>query len=200
MERKRLNAFKVLAVLITVLFLYACGGNADYSPKPRGFFRIVYPEKTYQPYTDGCPFTFDYPKYTFFEPDKSRNAQPCWINMQFPQFNATLHLTYQPITSKKEFNELTEDAHKLSFKHTVKATGINTATIYYPDRNVYGIYYSIDGNTASSAQFYLTDSTRHYLRGALYFNSEPRLDSIQPVLTFIKKDVDVLIKTLKWKN
>jgi hypothetical protein len=47
--------------------------------------------------------------------------------------------------------------------------------------------------------FTVTDSTRHYLRGALYFNSEPRLDSIQPVLTFLKKDVDVLIKTLKWK-
>lgn len=200
MELKRLAAVKVLAVLFAVLFITACGGNQDYSPKPRGYFRIVFPEKAYQSYNEGCPFTFDYPKYSHFEADKSKNAQPCWINLQYPQFNATLHLTYQPVQSKKEFNELIEDAHKLSFKHTVKATGIDEGVIAYPDRKVYGIYYTIDGNAASSAQFYLTDSTKHYLRGALYFNSEPRLDSIQPVLTYLKKDVDVMIKTLKWKN
>jgi gliding motility-associated lipoprotein GldD len=200
MELKRIISVKVLAVLITVLFITACGGNQDYAPKPRGFYRIAFPEKAYQPYTEGCPFTFEYPKYAHFEPDRSPKAKPCWVNLQYPQFNATLHLTYEPISSKKEFNELIEDAHKLSFKHTVKATSIDEGIIAYPNRNIYGIYYTIDGNAASSAQFYLTDSTHHYLRGALYFNSEPRLDSIQPVLTFLKKDVDVLIKTLRWKN
>lgn len=200
MELKTKTPVRYFVLLIVVLFLAACGGNADYSPKPRGYYRIVYPAKQYQPYTEGCPFTFDYPKYSKVEPDKSRGAKPCWQNIQFPQFNATLHLSYEFITSKKEFNELIEDAHKLSFKHSVKATAIDEGVIAYPDRKVYGIYYTIDGNAASSAQFYLTDSTRHYLRGALYFNSEPRLDSIQPVLNFIKKDVDLMIKSFRWKN
>lgn len=199
MDLKRKAPVRYPVLIIIVLFMAACGGNADYSPKPRGFFRVVFPKKEYQDYTEGCPFTFEYPKYGKIEQDKSAGARPCWQNIQFPQFNATLHLSYQPITSKKEFNELIEDAHKLSFKHTVKATSIDEGIIRYPNRNVYGIYYTIDGNAASSAQFYLTDSTRHYLRGALYFNSEPRLDSIQPVLNFIKKDVDVMIKTFKWK-
>ena len=119
--------------------------------------------------------------------------------MQFPQFKGTLHLSYESITSKKVFDELIEDAHTFAFKHTVKATSIDQGTIRYPDRKVYGIYYTIDGNAASSVQFFLTDSTRNYLRGALYFNTEPRLDSIQPVLTFVKQDVNVLIKTLRWK-
>lgn len=190
---------KLLVVMLAVaLFAAACGGN-DFSPKPRGYFRIEFPKKEYQAYNEGCPFTFDYPKYGRIEPDKSPGAKPCWQNIQFPQFNATLHLSYQPVTSKQEFNQLVEDAHKLSFKHTVKATSIDEGVIHYADRKVYGIYYTIDGNAASSAQFFLTDSTKHYLRGALYFNSEPRLDSIQPVLTFIKKDVDVLIKSLKWR-
>jgi len=182
------------------VFMVACNGNHDYSPKPRGYFRIIFPQKAYQEYNASCPFTFMYPKYAVIEPDKSPEAKPCWINMQFPQFNGTLHLSYEPVTSRKTFDELTEDAHKLAFKHTVKATSIDEGTIYYPDRKIYGIYYTIAGNAASSAQFFLTDSTHHYLRGALYFNSEPRLDSIQPVLNFVKKDMDVLIKTIKWKQ
>jgi gliding motility-associated lipoprotein GldD len=200
LEHKRLTALKYFALFILVLLVAACGGTPDYSPKPRGYFRIVYPKKEYQAYTEGCPFTFDYPKYGRIEQDKSREAKPCWQNIQFGQFNATLHLSYQPVTSKKEFDELVEDAHKLSFKHTVKATSIDEGIIAYPEKKVYGVYYTIDGNAASSAQFFLTDSTRHYLRGALYFNSEPRLDSIQPVLNFLKKDVDVMIKTFKWKQ
>ena len=191
---------RYFALILFVLLFAACGGSADFSPKPRGYFRIQFPKKEYQQYSEGCPFTFEYPKYAKIEADKSANAKPCFQNIQFPQFNATLHLSYDDIKSKKEFDELVEDAHKLSFKHTVKATSIDEGVIAYADRKVYGIYYTIDGNAASSAQFFLTDSTKHYLRGALYFNSEPRLDSIQPVLNFIKRDVDVMIKTFKLKN
>jgi gliding motility-associated lipoprotein GldD len=200
MEYKRNDLAVLLLLLIPVLFIAACGSEPDYSPKPRGYFRINFPKKEYQQYTEGCPFTFEYPKYSHIEPDRSANARPCFQNIQFPQFNATLHLSYDAIRSKQEFNQLVEDAHKLSFKHTVKATSIDEGVISYPNRNVYGIYYTIAGNAASSAQFFLTDSTRHYLRGALYFNSEPRLDSIQPVLKFIKQDVDVMIKSFKWKE
>ena len=189
----------ILVLLLFGLLLNACNGNRDYAPKPRGYFRIVFPQKAYQKYENGCPFTYEYPKYADIEPDRSHNAKPCWQNIQFTQFNATLHLSYEHIDSKKKFNELIEDAHKLSFKHTVKATGIDQGVISYPDRKIYGIYYTIDGNAASSIQFYLTDSTKNYIRGALYFNTEPRLDSIQPVLTFIRKDVNILVKTFKWK-
>jgi gliding motility-associated lipoprotein GldD len=182
-----------------LMLFAACGGNHDYSPKPRGYFRIAFPKKEYRDYSAGCPYTFSYPKYAFIEPDKTKGAKPCWVNMQFPQFGATLHMSYQPVTSKKVFNELVEDARTFAFKHTVKATSIDEGVISYADRKVYGIYYTIDGNAASSAQFFLTDSSKNYLRGALYFNTEPRLDSIQPVLNFIKKDMEVMIKSFKWK-
>ena len=200
MDLETKASMKQIAFVSTILlFFAACNSNRDYSPKPRGYFRIVLPKKDYQPYAAGCPFTFEYPKYAFIEPDRKPDAKPCWLNMQFPQFNGTLHLSYEHIQSKKEFNELVEDAHKLSFKHTVKATSIDEGVISYPDRKVYGIYYTIDGNAASSVQFYLTDSTKNYIRGALYFNTEPKLDSIQPVLTFVKQDVNVMIKTFRWK-
>ena len=192
-------------ILVIVLFITACSGEGDYAPKPRGYYRINFPQRSYQQYISNNPFTFDYPKYATMERDslsrstgKLINMQTL-LNMQFPQFNATLHLSYETIPNKKIFDELVEDAHKFAFKHTVKATSIDEAVIRYPERMVYGIYYTIDGNAASSVQFYLTDSVKNYLRGALYFNSEPRLDSIQPVLNFVKQDVDRMIKSFKWK-
>ena len=178
--------------------MFSC--NYDYTPKPRGYFRITFPDKKYQTYSDHCPYTFDYPTYATITPDRSSMAKPCWINVVYPQFGGKIHLSYQAISSKKVFNELIEDARTFAFKHTVKATAIDESFISYPDKKVYGILYAIDGNAASSMQFFLTDSIRNYVRGALYFNERPRLDSIQPVLDFIKKDIDRMIRSFKWKD
>ncbi|MDB4924891.1 gliding motility lipoprotein GldD [Mucilaginibacter sp.] len=206
MEREGEASMRIFAVIIfAILFLAACGGNHDYSPKPRGYYRIVLPKKEYREYVSDYPFTFLYPKYANMElAPKGRlpgsiQKMEYLLNMQFPQFNGTLHLSYEPLTSKKEFNELVEDARKLAFKNTVKSSGIDQGNIRFPDHKVYGIYYTIDGNAASSVQFFLTDSVKNYLRGALYFNTEPRLDSIQPVLNFVKQDINVMIKSFRWK-
>lgn len=193
MKRNLLIGFFVSYALIS-----ACGN--DYSPKPRGYFKIALPEKKYQSYTSNCPFSFEFPLYANVLPDNNRNAKPCWIDVFYPQFNGRVHLSYQTFNDKKQFDALVEDARTFAFKHTVKATAIDEALISYPKKKVYGIFYSIDGNTASSVQFYLTDSTKNYLRGALYFNEQPRLDSIQPVLDFLKKDIDHMIKTFKWQK
>ena len=182
---------------ILILLISACVN--DYTPKPRGYFRISLPQKEYQSYNNTCPYSFEYPKYAKIMPDSAPGAKPCWIDVTFPQFNGRIHLSYQNISSIKEFNSLVEEARTFAFKHTIKATSIDEGIISYPDKKVYGILYAIDGNTASSMQFYLTDSTRHYLRGALYFREKPRLDSIQPVLDFLKKDVDVLIRSFRWQ-
>jgi len=208
MDIQRKTSVRLFAVLLTATaFLFGgCSGTPDYSPKPRGYFRIVYPKKEYQQYISDYPFTFLYPKYAVMEKDNKQNFVKHLINMQdllnmqFPQFNGTLHISYETITSKEVFNRLTEDARKFAFKHTIKATGIDQGIINFPDRKVYGIYYTIDGNAASSAQFYLTDSVHNYFRGALYFNSQPRLDSIQPVLDFVKKDMAVMIESFRWKK
>ena len=206
MELKRKASMKKIFGLIAIIaVLTSCGGNSDYTPKPRGYFRIYYPKKEYRTFDTIYPFTFVYPKHAYVEKDLHPQASEkilnmkYLLNMQFPQFNGTLHLSYETITSKKVFNELTEDARTFAFKHTVKATSIDQGVIRNPTRKIYGIYYTIEGNAASSLQFYITDSTKNYLRGALYFNTVPRLDSIQPVLNFVRKDVDTLIKSFKWK-
>jgi gliding motility-associated lipoprotein GldD len=207
LELKGETSMRVAAILlVAILFFAACGGEPDYSPKPRGYYRVEFPKREYREYVSNYPFSFVYPTYAVMELDKTpmNNAKltnmQTLLNMQFKQFNGTLHLSYETISSKKVFDQLVEDAHKFAFKHTVKATSIDEGIISYPDRKVYGIYYTIDGNAASSVQFYLTDSTKNYMRGALYFNSEPRLDSIQPVLDFVKKDVDMMIRSFRWKR
>jgi gliding motility-associated lipoprotein GldD len=94
---------------------------------------------------------------------------------------------------------LIEDSRRLVFKHTVKADGISESRIDHPDAKVHGLYYDIEGNAASSVQFFVTDSTEHFLRGALYFYASPQIDSIKPVLDFVKKDIAVMLETFKWR-
>ncbi|HVV54343.1 MAG TPA: hypothetical protein VHC47_03405 [Mucilaginibacter sp.] len=202
--KKWIKRAALLAVIASVVV--ACSHDHDYSPKPRGFFRIYYPKKEYRLFDSIYPFTFIYPKYAYIEkdmhplPDEKLLNMKYLFNMQFPQFNGTLHLSYESITSKQVFDELIEDARTFAFKHTVKATAIDQGIIRNPEHKIYGIYYTIDGNAASSLQFFVTDSVKNYLRGALYFNTVPRLDSIQPVLNFVKKDIDTMIKTFRWKG
>lgn len=187
-------------LVILVLMLAACSGESTNTPKPKGYFRIKFPEKRYQTYNANCPFTFEYPTYAKMVVDTDKNTQPCWNNLNFPQFNGQLHLTYHGVFSAESYNKMTELARELAMKHTVKASAIDQKLINYPDRKVYGVYYAIEGNTASSVQFFLTDSAKHYFRGALYFNERPQYDSIQPVVKFIKQDIDKLIETFRWKN
>ncbi|UKJ08147.1 gliding motility lipoprotein GldD [Solitalea lacus] len=197
---KLASRLTVLGILGIFLFLNACQQSAS-TPKPRGYHRIDFPKKAYVHYDGGCSYSFDIPVYANVTPDVSAEARPCWININYPQFNGKLHITYHDFDNdQKRFNQLTEYSRELVFKHTIKATSIDESIIKDNKRRVYGTYYTIGGNTASSLQLYLTDSTKHFLRAALYFRSEPKLDSIQPVLDFIKKDIDVMLKTFKWKN
>jgi gliding motility-associated lipoprotein GldD len=187
------------AIIVICLFFFACQDNS-YTPKPKGYFRINFPEKKYLKLNNTAPFSFQYPAYAKLEKDNRDLNEKYWYNLHFSQFNGYLHLTYYDVGSKNKFNKLVEDARSLAFKHTVKASAIDQKLIHYPDRKVYGVYYAIEGNTASWVQFFLTDSVKHYFRGALYFNERPQYDSIEPVVKFIKKDIDHLIETFNWKN
>jgi gliding motility-associated lipoprotein GldD len=192
--------FRFFCLILSIALLLACDGEKVSTPKPKGYFRINFPKKQYQVFNDGCAYSFSYPTYAKLSTDTDKNAQPCWKNLEFPQFNGVLHITYYDVFSPKTYNEMTENARTLAMKHTIKADAIDQRLINFPDKKVYGIYYSIEGNTASSVQFFLTDSVNHYLRGALYFNERPQYDSIQPVVKFIKKDIDQLIETFQWKK
>ncbi|MCY4780937.1 gliding motility lipoprotein GldD [Sphingobacterium sp. UT-1RO-CII-1] len=192
-----MKLYKILVFLLLISFT-ACN-NADFSPKPRGFYRISFPEKTYLSIKEDLPYSFEIPSYATLNIDSSEGTNRYWKNLDFPTFNATLHISYFPISSKANLNQLTEDARTFAFKHSAKASAIDQITINKTHKNVYGLTYLIKGNTASNLQFFLTDSTNKYLRAALYFNEKPNLDSIQPVLDFLRRDIDHIVDTFEWK-
>lgn len=191
------TSFAFLVVILGTII--SCTNPSDYSPKPRGFFRISFPEKTYQEAKTGCPFTMDIPSYSVLRDDLTAGAQPCWKNLDFPDYNARLHISYFKISPQAPFSALTEDARTFAFKHTAKASAIDQRRISRPEDAVYGLTYYIKGNTASNLQFFVSDSTKHYLRAALYFNEKPNMDSIAPVLEFIQADVERMVHTITWK-
>ena len=196
---------QIIKFLVSILFaiiLFAC--NSDYTiGKKRGYFRIDFPEKTYQKFDEpGYPYSFEYPSYasiikdtTFFE---VKPENPWWINIDFPRFAARVHVSYKEI-GKNNFDSLVNDAFQMSYKqHTYKASAIEPQEIITPN-NVHGMYFTLSGNTATANQFFLTDSVKHFLRGALYFSAIPNEDSISVVNDFLKKDLWHLINTFKWK-
>jgi gliding motility-associated lipoprotein GldD len=186
-------------LFIAVIFILAACSQPATVPKPVGYPRIEFPQHSYQPYTGNCPFTFRYPQYAEVVPDTAKGAEPCWFNIYYPQFNARFHMSYKKVVSPANFHDLTEDARTFAYKHTVKAEDIYDSVFHFKDRPVSGIVYEIAGNTASSLQFYATDSSAHFLRGALYFYSHPNKDSIAPMVDFIKVDMDTLLHSLQWK-
>ncbi|MDI3528058.1 MAG: hypothetical protein PWR03_2242 [Tenuifilum sp.] len=189
------NLKSLLISSLLVFLLVSCADEPV--PKPRGYFRLTFPEKQYRLLDTIYPFTFEYPVYGTIIKERNRDGEGEWISIAFPKYKAKIHLSYKDISNN--LNQLTEDARSLAYKHTYKADAIDEMVFDNPEKNVYGILYDIRGNSASSIQFYLTDSSRHYIRGALYFRCEPNKDSLAPAVDFFTKDVIYLIETLRWK-
>jgi len=177
-----------------VSFLSGCKEN--YTPKPRGYFRIDFPNKSYQIFKNSYPYSFEYPVYSQIVPDKEALAEPYWVDVSIPENKAKFHLSYKLV--KGNLSKLIEDSRELAYKHSIKAISIDERTFINPAKKVYGTVYNIKGNAASPMQFYLTDSTTHFLRGSFYISEIPNYDSLLPVINFLESDLIHLIETFNW--
>jgi gliding motility-associated lipoprotein GldD len=189
---------------LSCLFVVVACEETVYSPKPRGYPKVVYPAKVYQQFDENyCHFTFEYPQYAKIVQDTQffgeKPSNDCWFDLAIPQYNASLHCCYYPITKEKGLEKLNLDAFELAGKHTIKADYIDNIKVQQSG-NVNGFIFDIQGAVASPYQFYLTDSSKHYFRGSLYFKTHTNADSLAPVLDFVKKDITHLIETFKWNK
>lgn len=180
--------------------LFSC--NSAYTPRPRGYFKIPFPPHQYQVFdTPGYPYSFEYPVYAHILRDTSffevKPENPYWINIDFPAFNARIYISYKDI-GKNSFEKLKNDAYKMTFKHTYKATSIDDSLMRTPN-GVSGIFFNVGGNAATAKQFFVTDSSKHFLRGALYFDATPNEDSLGIVNRYLQEDMKHLINTFHWK-
>ena len=198
MKIMRVTGFMI--VVFSLLFLISC--NSSYTPKPKGYFRIEFPEKKYQLFDQpGYPYTFEYPVYanivkdTVFFGEATEN--PWWININFPSFNGRIYVSYKSI-GKNSIDKLLNDAFNLTNKHTSKAYSIDESRIETPNQ-IHGMLFNVGGNVATANQFFLTDSAKHFLRGALYFDATPNEDSLGIVNLFLQEDMKHMINTFHWR-
>ncbi|MDX8341042.1 gliding motility lipoprotein GldD [Draconibacterium sp. IB214405] len=185
-------------ILLLLLFVFGCKEN--YTPKPRGYYRIDFPEKSYTALDHSFPYNFEIPEYAQIEKDNRNPDKPYWINVAVPANKVEIHISYYDIDSDQLLFELMEETRTLAYKHSVKADAIDERLFLNPQQKVYGTIYAIEGNAASPMQFFLTDSTRHFLRGAFYIREVPDIDSLSPVINFIEPDIIHLIETTSWNN
>ncbi|MCE3229278.1 MAG: gldD [Bacteroidetes bacterium] len=184
-------------IICPVISFFSCDEeDIVYSPKPRGYCRIDFPAKIYHPFDSACPYKFEIPEYSKIT--KPQGSEACWYNINYPRFNANIHLSYKPVNN--DLARHIENSHYFASKHQVKASGVEETVIVRDSAKVYGLLFDISGNAASNLQFYLTDSTHHFLRGSLYFNSVPNIDSLKIVIDFIRQDMLHLIQTTEWKK
>lgn len=186
---------KVILCLLLCLFILI-GCKQRYVPKPRGYYRISIPDTSYQafPYPN-YPYSFDLSSNAVAKP---LNEEPYWMDIVYPDFDVRIHCSYKTIEGN--LRELSDDAQSFVYKHAGMADAIPEQGFENPEKQVYGVLYALEGNTASPYQFYLTDSLHHFFRGAVYFNCVPQQDSLSPVVNYLEKDVRRIVESFSWQR
>ncbi len=184
--------------------IWSCSGGEATLPKPRLYPKITYPERGYTGYdSPDCPFTLEYPTYGDIERDDyfedKDPVHPCWFDILLGSINASIHCSYIPIDDRKHFDELVGDAFRMVTEHNVKADARRDSLFTNP-YGVDGLLFSINGDVATPIQFFVTDSTQHFMRGSLYFDDKVNADSIAPLLSFVRTDIDHILESFRWRE
>ncbi|AWK04171.1 gliding motility lipoprotein GldD [Flavobacterium crocinum] len=183
---------RILSVTAILLSLTVISCKNDVLPKPASFLRLDYPEAKYVNFENSCPFAFQMNEDAIIKGEKE-----CSFAITYPKMKATIYLTYKPVNGN--IDKLLRDAQKLTYEHVIKADDILEQPYINQQKKVYGMFYQVDGNAATNSQFYVTDSTKHFLIGSMYFYAKPNFDSIMPAASYVKNDMQRLMETLKWK-
>ncbi|MFN4027340.1 MULTISPECIES: gliding motility lipoprotein GldD [Flavobacterium] len=182
---------KVIGFLTVLLLLAFTGCKNEVLPKPAGQLRLDYEVAKYTSFNSSCPFTFE-----MNEKAKVNATQNCEFTINYPKMKATIYLTYKTVNN--DIDKLLRDAQKLTYEHVIKADDILEQPYINNDKKVYGMFYRVSGNAATNAQFYATDSIKHFVTGSVYFYAKPNFDSIMPAADYIRNDMQHLIESIQW--
>jgi gliding motility-associated lipoprotein GldD len=192
---KLLTAFGF--VLLSAVSFVSC--KKEFQPKPLGYNRLILPESAYRLSPDTLPYQFEYSTHAKFLNDTSWVSEKHWVEVYYPELKANIHITYKRIKNFDELKEYFNDAFVLTSKHQIKANAIDEIVIKTPSGKTATIA-ELDGEVPSQFQFTITDSTRHFLRGALYFFTKVNNDSLSPAIDYVKKDAMRLVNSIEWKQ
>lgn len=183
--------YKKLQLFLLISLCFAC--KEESLPKPKAYLDLTYPEKSYKPLFIKKPYTFLITDQAVIKKEPND-----WLKILYPKLKASIDITYFKVDNN--VRELIQESEKLVFEHTIKAEKISSKDFLNTEKKVFGTLYEISGNAASQIQFHLTDSSRNFMKGALYFYAKPNYDSVLPAVDYIKKDIIKLIETLEWKE
>jgi gliding motility-associated lipoprotein GldD len=186
--------------LLFLLAVFSVSCTKDYQPKPKGYNRLVLPKQEYQLSPDSLPYKFEYSKHARVLRDSSWMSERYWVEIYYPELKANVHITYKKLDSKDQFlKELLNDAYNLTSKQQIKASAIDEIIVVTPSGKT-AVIAEIAGEVPSQFQFTMTDSSKNFLRGALYFNMRVQNDSLAPAIDFMKQETLHFINTLEWKK
>lgn len=188
---------RFIPLAFLVLLCLACETN--WLPKPPGYNRIDLPKHEYNRLEEGYPYQFDFSTQSQVEADSFNLTEKDWINLNYKKLGAKVHLTYKRIDQNTDFQVLSNDAFNLTAKHQIKAYGIEEVVLLTPN-GYSAVVAELTGEVPTQFQFFVTDSTTHFLRGALYFNTALKNDSLAPVIEYIKIDLAHLINTVTFEK
>lgn len=197
-QKNRILNFEFLILNLALLFFVSCTKNT--TPKPYGYYRITPPDTAYIPFANyqspitNYPYSFALSTNAVVQP---RTDEPYWINLYYPALNATIHCSYKPV--QNNLRELTNDALEFVYRNASFASAIPESEYSHPEAHVYGVLFDLEGNTASSCQFFVTDSTRHFFRASVYCNCPPNADSLAPVYNYLRTDIIRMVESFEWK-
>ncbi|MFT5640517.1 MAG: gliding motility-associated lipoprotein GldD [Cyclobacteriaceae bacterium] len=185
-------------ILLGLFTLFSC--SQDYLPKPKGYNRILLPSQEYRLLPDTFPYQFEYSTSAKILKDSSWIAERYWIDIFYPDIDANVQITYKPINgSEQKAAELFNDSYQLTAKHNVKAYAIDENILELPNGDFASVV-ALEGEVPSQFQFHVSDSTQHFMRGALYFKTATQNDSLAPVIDYLKRDIIHLLTTLRWNH
>ncbi|WP_339607211.1 gliding motility lipoprotein GldD [uncultured Roseivirga sp.] len=193
------KSIQKLLLLSFVSFFGFSACEQSYLPKPKAYNRIDLPESEYQVLPDTFPYHFFYSKYAELSRDTFPKSGRYYINLFYPNYDAVIQITYKDLKKpENNMEELLTEAFNLTMEHNKKAYSIKESIISIQNQQVASIA-ELSGEVPSQFQFFTTDSTTHFFRGALYFNTANKNDSLRPIIDFIKKDAIEMLNTLEWK-
>ena len=191
--------FKIFGVVIALSFVFLASCQQEYTPKPLGYNRLNLPSPSYRSLADSLPYTFEYSVHAKLLDDTSAISERFWIEIYYPDIKANVHITYKPVRNKKLLKEFLDDSYTLTSKHQIKAYAINEVISKTPSGKT-AVIAELEGEVPSQFQFTVTDSSKNFMRGALYFNTKVANDSLSPAIEYMKADIMHMINTLEWKN
>ncbi|MEK6153203.1 gliding motility lipoprotein GldD [Flavobacteriaceae bacterium 3-367] len=183
---------RTLVYGVLALSFMFMGCKEEVLPKPKAQLRLEYPAHASE-HLEMENYRFEYNPLSRLQPKDDQS-----LTLDYPSMKGSIFITYKKVDNNLE--QLLSDAQKLSYEHVVRADGIVEQPFINEQDKVFGMFYEVSGNAASQSQFYVTDSTRHFVTGSLYFYARPNYDSIYPAAVYLQRDIRKIMESLRWKE